>query len=50
MKKHPVLVILLIVLFLGLIVEVIVTWDGNDYNSLTTAEYRELLREGKERK
>lgn len=49
MRKHPVLTILLIVLFLGLLVEVIVTWE-DDYNSLTTAEYRELLREGKERK
>ena len=47
MKKHPVLTILLIVLFLGLIVEVIINWDTHDYNSLSTAEYRELLREGK---
>ena len=50
MRKNPILTILVIVIFIALLVEVAINWDSNDYNSLSRAEYRELLQEGKERK
>lgn len=50
MRTKTILAILLAICFLGLIAEVIVNWDGNDYNSRTTREYREMLREGKDTK